>query len=700
MNRARTRKSTMPQRLHTSRFQVGACYYPEQWSASLWEDDFRRMRELGFSIIRMAEFAWTIFEPEEGSFSFELFDRVMDLAQQYGVQVILGTPTATPPAWLTAKYPEVLNVSQTGVTYHHGQRRHYNYNAPVYQRLSRRIAGQLASHYKDHPALLGWQIDNELNCEVNVFYAEADQQAFRAWLQRRYGTLERLNEAWGAVFWNQTYTDWQQVALTGPTPSDSPNPHQALDEKRFISDSAINFARIQAEAIREFDSTHWITTNGLFEHLDYHRLSREALDFISFDSYPQFAAHAFPTNEPHPLLDRYFSLFLSRARNVSPNFCVMEQQSGAGGWVNRLLSPMPRPGQMRLWTYQSIAHGADMLLYFRWRTATYGTEIYWHGIHDYDNRPNRRVAEAATIGRELAQVGSSIVGSTYRADVAIVRDYTNDWDGEFDQWTGPYTQQSTYAWFKALQHSHIPTDLFYLQDETSLADLARYRCLIYPHPAIMSDATAELLRGYVQSGGTLIFGCRTGYKDTSGHCLMHPMPGPVADLCGITVEEFTRLSPHQPVPTLRWNARSELQGLTADAFNDILHVEADDVEVVATYNEDADYYAGKPVLTRRASGQGTVYYYGAVFNPNTARAMIEHLGLVSPQAQQLTLPRDIELAIREQQDGRRIIFLLNYAHTQQQIQLHYPATNLLTGEIIQSEVTLPAHDVLLLTLHE
>jgi beta-galactosidase len=684
----------MAQRLQASRFQLGACYYPEQWPSSLWEDDFRRMRELGFSVIRIAEFAWTIFEPEEGTFRFDFFDRVMDLAHQYNIGVILGTPTATPPAWLTAKYPEVLNVSQAGVIYQHGQRRHYNYNSAIYQQLSQRIAGQMAAHYHSHPALIGWQIDNELNCEVNVFYSEADHQAFRIWLQKRYETLEQLNEAWGATFWNQTYSDWGQVALTRPSPSNAPNPHQALDEKRFISDSTIYFARLQAEAIRQFDTTHWITTNGIFGHLDSHRLTQDALNFISYDSYPQFS-QLWPDEGPDPLLDRRFGLSLSTVRNISPNFCVMEQQSGPGGWVNRIEHPTPKPGQMRLWTYQSIAHGADMLLYFRWRTASYGTEIYWHGINDYHNRPNRRVFEAATVGRELAEVGSAIVGSTYQATVALVKDYDNDWDGEFDTWTGPSQQQSAQAWFKALQHSHIPTDVVYLQPESSLADLSRYQCLVYGHPAIMSERTAELLEAYVRNGGTLILGCRTGYKDLNGHCPMRPMPGPVADLCGVTVEDFTRIGAYQQSPSIQWKEQSAGENLIASTFNDILHVEQGDVEVVATYGTDADYYAGKPVLTRRVVGQGTVYYYGATFNASTARAMIQELGLVSPVARQFTLPKQVELAIREQQDGRRVVFLLNYANESQTIQVHQPATNLFTGETLHGEVILAAYDVLL-----
>jgi hypothetical protein len=237
-----------------------------------------------------------------------------------------------------------------------------------------------------------------------------------------------------------------------PDALDAPNPHQALDEKRFISDSAIAFARVQADAIRAHDQTHPITTNGLFGHLDSHRLTDELLDFFSYDSYPQFAA-LWPDSGEDALLDRRWGMNLSVTRDISPNFCVMEQQAGPGGWVNRIEQPSPKPGQMRLWTYQSIAHGADAVLYFRWRTAPFGTEIYWHGINDYHNQPNRRCHEATQVGRELAAIGDEIVGSRYAAEVALVKDYDNEWDGELDTWHGPYERQSLLAWYKALQHA-------------------------------------------------------------------------------------------------------------------------------------------------------------------------------------------------------------------------------------------------------
>ncbi|RUS48702.1 beta-galactosidase [Cohnella sp. AR92] len=695
----------MAMRLEEDRFLLGVCYYPEQWNETMWDDDFRRMREMNFSVVRMAEFAWSIFEPEEGSFRFGLFDRAMDAAHRHGLKVILGTPTATPPAWLTAKYPEVLNVTFEGVVLQHGLRRHYNYSSPKYRELCSRITREMALHYKDHPAVIGWQIDNEFNCEISEFYSEADHLAFRSWLQEKYGSLDRLNEAWGAVFWNQTYSGWEQVHLTRPTPSPrQPNPHQLLDEKRFISDNAISFAKVQADILRELAPKQFVTTNGLFGHLDSHRMTDELLDFFSYDSYPQFSTITEREQEESPLLDRSWSLNLSAVRSISPNFCVMEQQSGPGGWVNRMDMPSPKPGQMRLWTYQSIAHGADMLLYFRWRTAVFGNEIYWHGINDYHNRPNRRVREAAQVGEELSRVGKRFLGSRFQAEIAIVRDYENEWDGEYDVWHGPFGWESGTAWFKALTRRHLPSDVLYLRETTRLDDLRRYRMLVYPHPAIMRRETAELLEQYVAEGGVVIFGCRTGYKDERGHCYMEPFPGKAAKLCGISVEEFTMVKGTRAPTFLTWNGDPGSR-IPALRFNDVLAVESDTAEVMAVYA--SDYYAGKPAVTRNRFGAGEAWYYGAVFHEQAAARIIELLGLRSPANGWMKLPESVELAIRgsaeangNDSDGRpgapATAFLLNYEEKPAKLTFLRPTEELLSGQVLQGEVELEGFGVLLL----
>jgi beta-galactosidase len=684
----------------TDSFQLGVCYYPEHWEESLWDDDFRRMKELGMSIVRVGEFAWSIFEPEDGKFSFELFDRALAAAYRHGLKVIMGTPTATPPAWLTYRYPEVLNARQDGVVYQHGQRRHYNYSSPVYRFYCERIVRQMAEHYRDHPAIAGWQIDNELNCETNDFHSDADQLAFRQWVRNKYGTLDKLNEAWGTVFWSQTYTEWEQVYLTRPTPSASPNPHHLLDEKRFISDNTISFARLQADILRANAPGQWVTTNGLFGHLDNHRMNEELLDFYSYDSYPQFSSLEDP-NDKNSLRDRKWSLSLSETRSISPQFCVMEQQSGPGGWVNRMDMPSPRPGQLRLWTYQSIAHGADMLLYFRWRTATMGTEIYWHGINDYHNRPNRRVREVAQVGEELGRIGTLITGKSFQANVAFLEDYDNSWDAEFDVWVRPLRWQSRDAWSKALQEQHIPVDVVYMRESTQLADLQGYQMLIYSHAAILTEERAALLDAYVRGGGTLIMGARTGYKDKRGQCRMMPFPGLAADWCGITVDDFTLCNPSFPAAAAQWTVdgvqrdegqaeRTEGEAFSTALFNEVLRVESETAEVMATYT--SAYYAGAPALTRNRYGEGWAWYFGSAYTEETVNGILDRTsGLVSPATDWVELPKQVELAIRGD-----VVFLLNYSNESVTLNFLQAAINVLNGSHLDGNVELESYGVIVL----
>lgn len=674
----------MEKSIQFPRLTLGVCYYPEHWPEEIWADDLSRMKTYGIEIVRIAEFAWTIFEPEEGTFSFNLFDRFLDVAEQTGMKIVFGTPTATPPAWLTERYPETLNCMENGIPYQHGQRRHYNYNAPIYQKLSVRIAEELAKHYGHRECIIGWQIDNELNCETDVFYSEADHAAFRVFLKNKYGDLDKLNHAWGNVFWNQTYTDWEQIHLTRPTTSNSINPHLSLDEKRFFSDSAIRFCRLQAEVLRKYIAqSQFITTNGWYGHLDNHKMTREMLDFFSYDSYPNFA---FALNEAgtDELKDRNWSLNLALVRSVSPIFCVMEQQSGAGGWTNRLESVSPKPGQMRLWTLQSVAHGADYISYFRWRTCTFGTEIYWHGINNYDNRPNRRLKELERIAAD-AHALASVAGKRYQAKAAIARDYDNEWDGELDHWHGPLSQYSVKSWFTAFQKKHIPSDFIDFTTLPALEDLAAYTLIVYSHPAILTQETADLLEKYVHQGGTLILGARTGYKNSDGHCITDPMPGYASSLCGVTVEDFTLIADREPKQFADWGGVR----LEAPLFADIL-VPNDESQVLAAFT--GDYYAEKPALVSRKYGEGTAYYYGSAFSTQTASIFLDKLEIASPFKEIIEASEGVELAMRGE-GTETYLFALNFSSENSRLQLHTQLTDILTDERLTGNVTLPPYGV-------
>ena len=663
---------------------LGTCYYPEHWPENLWEEDLERMLECGIQVIRIAEFAWSKVEPYEGVFTYEFFDRFLDLAREKGMKVIFCTPTATPPAWLTEKYPEVLNGTIDGVLFRHGGRRHYNYNSPVYQEKTRIITEAFASHYGPHPAVIGWQIDNELNCERDEFYSESDTAAFRVFLQKKYGSLDKLNEAWGTTFWNQTYTDWKEVHIPRTTPSNNTNPHEVLDYTRFISDSACRYAKLQSDIIRKYVKPgDFITTNGLFSNLDNQRMAGESLDFIMYDSYPNFAF----TKENYEkfsatLQDRMWSRNLTEVRTVSPNFGIMEQQSGANGWNNRMAAPTPKPGQMTLWTMQSAAHGADYVSYFRWRTCTMGTEIYWHGILDYSGRENRRLGEVLEIHRKFQAI-SEAAGSRYEARTAVLKDYDNIWDAQLDIWHGDVDRLSQQSLFLAAQKSHTPMDYVYLREDTTAEDLKKYQVIFYPHPVIVNQQRAAILEEYVEDGGCLVLGCRSGYKDMTGKCVMDRLPGLFAKISGTDIPEYTRVNPDDEPVYIDWDGIR----LEAAVFNDQLEPLTADAQVLGRYENC--YYAGSPGLICNVLGAGKVYYFGAAFTEETARVFLEKLGAASPYADVLELPRECELAVREK-DGRKYYFVLNYKKTPVKIQVKEALVDLYTGETVSGQVELEA----------
>lgn len=640
--------------INGERFVMGTCYYPEHWDRALWEEDLERMLGNGIEVIRIAEFAWNKIEPEEGRYTYEFFDSFLELAHRKGMKVIFCTPTATPPVWLTEKYPEVLNADQDGLLYRHGARRHYNYNSPVYLELSRNIVEKSASHYGGHPAVIGWQIDNEVNCELDEFYSESDTIAFRHFLQKRYGSVEELNQAWGTVFWNQTYNNWEEIYVPRKTAHNTNNPHHMLDYFRFVSDSARRFVRMQSEIIRKYcKKEDFITTNGIFGNLDNHEMRTESLDFITYDSYPNFAYCLDDYKAEDPIKDRKWSRNLAETRAISPLFGIMEQQSGANGWTTRMEAPTPRPGQITLWTMQSIAHGADFISYFRWRTCTVGTEMYWHGILDYSGRDNRRLREVGEIARKMERM-KEIAGARCEAKVGILKDYDNLWDARHDRWHGRVEETSQKSLFTALQLTHTPFDYVYINDHTNWEELRKYDLLFYPHAVILTEERVKLLEKYVSEGGKLVMGCRTGYKDIYGRCVMDKLPGKAAALTGTDIPEYSFVAPDDGKVMADWDGTK----VEAAVFNDLPEPVGENAEVLASYT--SSYYAGTPALIRNRYGKGETYYFGGAFAVDTAKAFLEKLGAGTHYGGWLVLPECCELAVREK-EGKKYLFVLNYA---------------------------------------
>lgn len=672
---------------------MGVCYYPEHWPKDVWEEDLDRMKEVGISVVRIAEFAWALMEPREGVFDFSLFSEFMDLCDKKGMDVIVGTPTATPPAWLTHKYPEVLNQDELGHVYHHGHRRHYNMNTKIYYDLSRRIVEKMAYAYKDKKCLIGWQLDNEFNCSINSYHSKADDIAFRTYLKDKFKDLDTLNEALGNTFWSQIYTDWNQIETPKHVAANAYNPHMMLEFRKFISDTVLRYAKMQTETLRSIiPADQFITTNGLFKYIDYKKMQdANTTDYITFDSYPGFSNTVNADLENFiTLRDRDMIKNLSMTRGLSANFGVMEQQSGGGGWTVGSACPMPKPGQMRLWTYQSVAHGADFISYFRWRTSPMGTEIYWEGINSHDNRPDaRRVLEAQEIGKEFKSL-QEVAGSKYVAKVGYIHSYANDWDAYGDTIRRRYQDISDASWFRAATLSHTPMDYVYLDENTKVEDLKKYELLVFSHACIVTKKVSEILSQYVKEGGTLVIGARTGNKDDYGKCPIGTIvPGNLTSIAGAQSVEGTFLGALDEKMTATWKDKS----IAMPLYNEILKTIDKDTKVLASF--DRGHYQGMAAVTEKKSNKGSVIFVGGAFSEDMAYTILEYTKQISPFKDVISLPKEMELAVRGN-DNTNYYFVLNYTREKQDLKLKKSFTDLLTKKDLSGDISIEPFDVLIL----
>ena len=520
---------------------LGVCYYPEHWPEDWWEQDARRMRELGISYVRIGEFAWSRYEPRRGQFDWGWLDRALEILGKAGLNVVLGTPTATPPKWLMDEYPEIAPIDQDGRARGFGSRRHYTFSSEAYWRESRRIVESLTKRYGHHPAIVGWQTDNEYGCHDTVLsWGPEDLKAFRAWLRRTYQSTDQLNEAWGNAFWSMDVQSFDEVALPHLAVTET-NPAAKLDFWRFHSEQVVAYNRMQCDIIRAHSPGRWITHNmmGFFNDFDHWELGKD-LDIASWDSYPVGFTERFPFSQAdhvrwaetgHPDIAPFFNdLYRGVGRG---RFWVMELQPGPVNWAP--WNPVPKPGMIRLFTWEALAHGAEVVSYFRWRQAVSGQEQMHAGL----NLPG--LHEWSQGGREAAQVGRELLSleplpPTNKADVAIVYDYEASWITRIQ----PQGKDFDFAvlmfrWYEAVRKLGLDVDFM-----PPGASLAGYKLVLVPTMPYINDA-AE--RAFAESQGIVLYGPRSGSK-TRHHAIPANLPpGPLASLVKARVLQVSSLRP-------------------------------------------------------------------------------------------------------------------------------------------------------------
>ena len=617
-------------------FLFGVAYYPEHWPESYWARDARLMQEAGVNAVRMGEFAWYLMEPREGSFDFSLFDRAIAELGRHGIKTILGTPTAAPPKWLTAKYREVLAVYPDGRSVDDQTRRQYCYNSPVYRRLSKRIVEEMAAHFKDNPNVIGWQTDNEFNCHISECYSDSCRLAFRDWLNAKYGDLHSLNERWGTAFWSQWYDTWGQIDLPFPAPAYH-NPALMLDYKRFISDSVTSYQHDQTEILRRIRPNDFLTHNGYFKNIDYYEMSRD-LDLFAFDNYPCFL-----DKPQYPVGAR-----LTMARGFRDRLMIMEQQTGAGG--QSYLLRTPRPGEMSLWAFQSIAHGADGMLHFRWRTARKGAEEYWGGVLDHDNVPRARYREFKKEGAEIHRIAGEILGSRVISDIAVVNDFDDEWVFDYQFLTKEVDLSAEFTgFFQAASEAKVNIDFIGRQ-----ADFSRYKIIFGPHLILMDSDLAQKIRKFVEQGGTFILGAHSAVKNPDNAMTGEVKPILLNDLFGVEVVDSQCYQP----PSRKKNAIRFENGVSVpvNVFADILKT----TKATPAARWERDYMKGSPALTVNKYGKGDAVYYASFFNLEAARHLIRRFAAQHGLKPLMTgIPNGVEVT-RRSKGRRQFYFVLNH----------------------------------------
>jgi len=671
----------------------GGDYNPEQWPRETWKEDMRLLTLAGIDILTINVFSWAALQPSEDVYNFSVLDDIIETVSKAGMKICLATATATHPAWMARKYPEVLRVNTDGSKRKFGDRQNSCPNSGVYRMYSSLLARRLAERYGKLDNLAAWHVSNEYG---GYCYCDNCQNAFRKWLEKKYKTLDALNAAWNANFWGHTYHDWEDIVSPSFLGGEWGHQHrvsgscqiQSIDYRRFYSDSLLDCYLAEANALREITPDIPITTNlmGTYWDLDYFKWGKH-MDFVAWDNYPWPDCPYTRISMSHALM---------RGCGGGKPFSLMEQTPSVTNW--QPYNSLKRPGIMRLWSYQALAHGSDTVMFFQMRRSRGCCEKFHGAVIDHCGHENTRVfRETAALGEELKRLGGEFLDSVIDSQAAVLYDWDNWWATSLS--AGPTKDinypEDVYLYYDALAKQNFQADIIGVD-----TPLDKYKILFAPLLYMVKPGYAQKLKDFVSGGGVLITTYFSGMTDESDLVTQDGYPGELRSLCGIWVEETDALLPgknngfvikNDPFGSLSG------EGVTgvwkAELFCDIIHPE--NAEVIAVY--ESDFYAGTPALCRSKFGKGQVWYFGAKPEP----ALLERIttGICGECGIAPVFPaaEGIE-ASRRVKDGKAFTFVLNNNKTEKEIVIPEASRDLITGKIFAANerFMFAAADVLIL----
>ena len=626
-------------RFTSDRLLFGGDYNPEQWSADVWDEDVRLMREAGVTFVTVGIFAWAHVEPQPGTFEFAWFDDVLDRLASAGIAASVATMTGSPPPWMAHRHPETLPVLEDGTVLHPGARQHYCPSSPVYREYAVRLVERLADRYRDHPALALWHVNNEYGCHVDLSYSLAAEDGFRTWLRERYETLEALNDAWSTAFWSQRYGAWEEIGPPRTAPTFI-NPAQRLDFRRYSSDALLACYRAEAEVLRRVTPDVPVTTNflNLWKSVDYHSWAAD-LDVVALDSYPD-------PMDPEAALFGALSADLTRSLGGGRPWLLMESAPSALNWRER--NAAKPAGLNRLWSWQNVARGADAVMYFQWRQSRGGAERFHSAMVPHAGTDTRVHREVKALGHELAGV-PELAGSTVPADVALLMSWPSWWalEGDGHPTSDLLLRERLMELYRPLWHAGITCDVV-----APDADLSGYKLVLAPSLYLLTAREAANVTDFVSAGGHALVTFFSGIVDACDRVHLGGYPGPWRELLGLWVEEFWPLPRDRDETVALGQARH-----AARTWTEIVHPTG--AEVVATFASGD--LAGGPALLRTTFGSGVAWYLATSLDEAGTQSVVLTAARAAGATPVLEAkPAGVEVVRRRGQDGE-YLFCLNHA---------------------------------------